>query len=69
MMLDAGASPIKSRPLAVLTPMRQALLALYWFSLSFHAGALLGVAIPAQLSTLADTGRATVLLAVLGGVG
>ncbi len=62
-------STIRSRPLAVLTPLRQTLLALYWFSLSFHAGALLGVAIPAQLSTLANPGRATILLAVLGGVG
>jgi MFS family permease len=48
---------------------RQTVLALYWFSLNFHAGALLGRAIPAQLSSLASPARATILLAVVGGAG
>ncbi len=52
---------------AALTSRRQLLLATYWFSLSFHAGALLGIAIPAQLTALSTTGQATTLLAVLGG--
>ncbi len=52
---------------AALTSRRQLLLATYWFSLSFHAGALLGIAIPAQLTDLSTTGQATTLLAVLGG--
>jgi MFS family permease len=69
MMVDAIPSAIKARPLAALSPMRQMLLALYWFSLSFHAGALLGLAVPAQLSSLANSDRATILLAVLGGIG
>jgi len=68
-MLDIGASPIKSPHLSTLTPLRQSMLALYWFSLSFHAGALLGVAIPAQLSALANSARATVLLAALDTAG
>lgn len=68
-MRDLGETTIKARSLALLTPLRQCMLAAYWFSLSFHAGALLGVAVPAQLTTLANPARATILLAVLGGVG
>lgn len=68
-MHDAGERAFRAESLDMLTPLRQSMLAVYWFSLSFHAGALLGVAVPAQLSTLASSARATILLAILGGVG
>jgi len=51
-----------------LTSRRQLVLAAYWFSLSFHAGALLGLAIPRQLTDLSSDAQATGLLALLGGL-
>ena len=51
-----------------LLGMRQQLvLAAYWFSLSFHGGALLGVAVPAQLLGLTTNADKTWTLGVLGG--
>ncbi len=46
---------------------RQVLLAAYWFSLSFQGGALLGLAVPQQLTDLSTAAQATTLLALLGG--
>jgi MFS family permease len=45
---------------------RQILIAAYWFSLSFHGGALFPVAVAAQLLGLSPLGSQTVILAVLG---
>ncbi|MDB5077144.1 MAG: transporter [Chloroflexi bacterium] len=50
-----------------LTSRQQLLVAAYWCALSFHGGALLGVALPSQLSDLSTDAQATGLLAVLGG--
>lgn len=51
----------------LLGPWRHLLLASYWFSLSFQGGALLGVAIPAQVATLASKSQAFGLLGLIGG--
>jgi MFS family permease len=47
---------------------RQIVLATYWFSLSFQGGALLGVAVPAQLLTLVGNNNKTWVLGLVGGV-
>src|SRR5579875_3795362 len=45
---------------------RQMLIATYWFSLSFHGGALFPIAVAAQILGLSPLGSQTVLLALLG---
>lgn len=57
-------APAARRPLSVR---QQLILATYWFSLSFHAGALLSVAVPAQLLAFARDTDKTWLLGLLGG--
>lgn len=47
---------------------RQLILATYWFSLSFQGGALLGVAVPAQLLALVPNSNKTWILGLVGGV-
>ena len=55
----AGAVPLRVR--------QQVVLSTYWFSLSFHGGALFGVAVPAQLLGLARDADKAWLLGLLGG--
>lgn len=53
----------------LLKSWQQLLVAAYWFSLSFHGGALLGIAVPTQLLDLSTDASKTTMLALLGGLG
>lgn len=62
-----GARTFAGAPGALLGVRHQLILAAYWFSLSFHGGALLGVAVPAQILGLAGNSQKVGALALLGG--
>ena len=63
----AGAAPsAETYPTRHVGFRQQLLLAAYWFSLSFEGGALLGVAVPAQLLGLTSNAEKAWVLGVLG---
>jgi MFS family permease len=51
----------------LLTVRQQLLIAVFWFSLSFQGGALLGIAIPSQVLDVGTGATKTTTLALLGG--
>lgn len=67
-LLSAGqATPLASHARLPLHARQQVVLATYWFSLSFHGGALLGVAVPAHLLAFVRDADKTWWLGLLGG--
>ena len=65
---DPGAARIApaGQVLGHLGVRRQVLIATYWFSLSYHGGAVFPVAVAAQVINLSPSGEQTAVLAVLG---
>lgn len=62
-----GSTTFAGAPGALLGVRQQTILSTYWFSLNFQGGALLGVAVPAQILGLVRAGQKTWVLALLVG--